>query len=47
VELDPQSMEDLIVPLGPRFQITKHLYLADLVQGSKKIVDFLNLRFGR
>jgi hypothetical protein len=32
VELDPQHMGDLIVPPGPRFQITKHLNLADLAQ---------------
>jgi hypothetical protein len=35
VELDPQRAGDLIVPLGPQFQITKHLYLAVLAQGAK------------
>jgi hypothetical protein len=29
---------DLIIPLGPQFQITKHLNLAVLAQGAK----FLN-----
>jgi hypothetical protein len=35
VELDPQRMGDLIVPPGPQFQITKHLYLAILAKGAK------------
>jgi hypothetical protein len=32
VGLAPQCMGDLIVPPGPRFQITKHLNFADLAQ---------------
>jgi hypothetical protein len=35
VELDPQCARDLIIPLGPQFQITKHLNLADLAQRAK------------
>jgi hypothetical protein len=35
VELDPQRMGDLIIPLGPQFQITKHLNLAFLAKGAK------------
>jgi hypothetical protein len=35
VELALQHVGDLIVPLGPRFQITKHLYLAALAKGAK------------
>jgi hypothetical protein len=34
VELDPQRMEDLIIPPRPRFQITKHLILTTLTQGA-------------
>jgi hypothetical protein len=37
VKLDLQCMEDLIVPPGPQFQITKHLNLAVLAQRAKKI----------
>jgi hypothetical protein len=47
MELDPQHVGDLIIPLGPRFQITKHLNIADLVQGDKLFVDVLNSRLGR
>jgi hypothetical protein len=35
VELAPQRMGDLIIPLGPQFQITKHLNLAVLARGDK------------
>jgi hypothetical protein len=35
VELDPKSVGDLITPPGPRFQITKHLNLANLAQRAK------------
>jgi hypothetical protein len=35
VELDPESVGDLIIPPGPQFQITKHLNLADLAQRTK------------
>jgi hypothetical protein len=35
VEFDPQRTEDLINPLGPRFQITKHLNLAVFALGAK------------
>jgi hypothetical protein len=35
VELDSQSMGDLIIPSRPQFQITKHLNLAILTQGAK------------
>jgi hypothetical protein len=34
VELDPQCVEDLIIPPGPRFQITKHINLVVLAQGA-------------
>jgi hypothetical protein len=34
VDLAPQRVEDLIVPLGPQFQITKHLNLVVLAQGA-------------
>jgi hypothetical protein len=37
VELALQRLGDLIIPLGPQFQITKHLSLAVLAQGAKKI----------
>jgi hypothetical protein len=36
VELDPQCVEDLIIPPGPRFQITKHLILAIFAHEAKK-----------
>jgi hypothetical protein len=45
VELDPQRVDDLIIPLGPQFQITKHLNLAFLAQGAKFFVGVLNFRF--
>jgi hypothetical protein len=32
VELDPQRMGDLIIPLRPWFQITKHLILTTMTQ---------------
>jgi hypothetical protein len=35
VELDPQRVGDLIIPLGPRFEITKHLNLASLARRAK------------
>jgi hypothetical protein len=35
VELDPQYIGELIVLPGPRFQFTKHLNLAILVQRAK------------
>jgi hypothetical protein len=35
VEFDLQRVGDLTIPLGPRFQITKHLNLAVLVEGAK------------
>jgi hypothetical protein len=35
VELAPQLVGDLIIPLGPQFQITKHLNLAFLAKGAK------------
>jgi hypothetical protein len=35
VELDPEYVGDLITLLGPPFQITEHLNLADLAQGAK------------
>ena len=35
MELDPQLMGDLIIPLGSRFQITKNLNLAPFVLGVK------------
>jgi hypothetical protein len=37
VELDLQCAGDLIIPLGPQFQITKHLNLDGLAQRAKKI----------
>jgi hypothetical protein len=43
VELAPQYVGDLRIPLRARFQITKHLNLAVLVQGGKLLVDVLNL----
>jgi hypothetical protein len=47
VELAPQRIGDLRIPPGPRFQITIHLNIADLVQGGKHFVDVLNSRLGR
>jgi hypothetical protein len=35
VELDPQCVGDLIIPLGLQFQITRNLNLAIFVQGAK------------
>jgi hypothetical protein len=35
VELDPQCVGDLIIQPGPRFQITKHLNLANFALGAK------------
>jgi hypothetical protein len=35
VELDPQCAGGLIIPWGPRFQITKHLNLAVLAKAVK------------
>jgi hypothetical protein len=35
VELDPQRVGDLLIPPRPRFEITKHLNLADLAQRAK------------
>jgi hypothetical protein len=37
VELDPQRVGNLLIPLGPRFQITKYLNFANLAQKAKKI----------
>jgi hypothetical protein len=34
VDYNPQRVEDLRIPLGPAFQITKHLNLAYLAQGA-------------
>jgi hypothetical protein len=34
MELDPQSVGDLIIPPGPQFQITKHLNFVILTQGA-------------
>jgi hypothetical protein len=42
VELDPQCVGDLIIPLGPRYQITKHLNLAVLA----KAITFFGGCFG-
>jgi hypothetical protein len=42
VELDPQHMEDLIVPPGPQFQITKHLYLVFFFKEPNYLVGVLN-----
>jgi hypothetical protein len=33
--IGPHHVKDLRIPLGPRFQITKHLNLAILAQGTK------------
>jgi hypothetical protein len=35
VDLAPQCMGDLLFPLGPQFQITKHLRLVVLLQRAK------------
>jgi hypothetical protein len=45
VELDPKHVDDLFIPSGPQFKITKHLNLAVLAQGANFFVGVLNFRF--
>jgi hypothetical protein len=47
VELAPPTRGEHENSTGPRFQITKHLNIIDLVQGGKFFVDVLNSRLGR